>query len=257
MKKSVTDVVQGCSICQQAKPDHNRYPGLLQPLPVTDSTWSMVSLDFVEGLPTSGHFNCILVVVDKYTKFAHFVPLKHPFTALSVAKVYMDNVYKLHGLPTSLISDRDKVFTRKLWKEIFGLAGVTLRMSSSYHPQIDGQTERVNQCMETFLRCFVHACPARWSQWLPLAESGITLAGIQLWAVSPLRLYMDILLVISALTLQTLVQPLTSIFGSRKEQLCSSGEATLTPGTSRMKRKADKGCSERVFQVGDRVYLKL
>lgn len=91
----------------------------------------MVLLDFVEGLPRSGQ---VLVVVDKYSKFAHFLPLRHPFTALLVAKAYMDQVYKLHGMPSSLISDRDCVFTRTLWKELFGLAGVQLRMSSAYHP---------------------------------------------------------------------------------------------------------------------------
>lgn len=129
--------VQSRSVCQQAKPDRARYPGLLQPLPVPDSAWQMVSLDFVEGLPRSGAYNSILVVVDKYSKFAHFVPLKHPFTALIVARAYLDNIYRLHGLPASLISDRDRVFTSRLWK-LFSLAGVTLRMSSSYHPQTDG-----------------------------------------------------------------------------------------------------------------------
>lgn len=105
-----------------------------------------------------------------YSKFAHFVPLRHPYTAASVAKVFMDNIYKLHGLPKSIISDRDRIFTSKLWQLLFKLAGIQLRMSSAYHPQTDGQTERVNQCLKTFLRCFVHACPARWIQWLPLVE---------------------------------------------------------------------------------------
>lgn len=141
MKSSVQQFVHACTVCQQAKPDRARYPGLLQPLPVPDSAWQMDSLDFVEGLPRSGSFNSILVVVDKYSKFAHFVPLRHPFTTLSVAKAYLDNVYKLHGMPLSLVSDRDRVFTSKLWQELFSLAGVQLRMSSSYHPQTDGQTE--------------------------------------------------------------------------------------------------------------------
>jgi hypothetical protein len=154
----------------------------------------MVSLYFVEGLPRSGPSNCILVVVDKFSKFAHFVPLMHPFTALSVAQAYLDNVYRLHGMPESLVSNRDWVFTSKLWKELFALAGVTLRMNYSYHPHTDGQTERVNQCMETFLCCFVHACPSKWSRWLPLAEFGITLLCILLWVVPLLKCYMGILL---------------------------------------------------------------
>jgi hypothetical protein len=159
MKAAIQSFMKQCPVCQQAKPDRARYPGLLQPLPVPDAAWEVLSLDFVEGLPHSGQYNCILVVVDKLTKFAHFIPLRHPFTTLTMAKAYLDNVYKLHGMPISMISDRDRVFTSKLWKELFGLVGVKLQMSSAYHPQTDSQTERVNQCMETYLRCFVHACP--------------------------------------------------------------------------------------------------
>jgi len=138
-----------------------KYPGLLQPLAVPSSSWQMISMDFVEGLPKSGGKNCILVIVDKFSKFAHFLPLSHPFTASQVAKLFMQQVYRLHGMPSSIVSDRDKVFTSLLWQELFRLSNVTLRMSSSYHPQTDGQTERVNQCMETFLRCFVSACPSK------------------------------------------------------------------------------------------------
>lgn len=101
-------------------------------------------MDFVEGLPTSGLANAILVVVDKFSKFAHFVPLHHPFSVESVAKLFLDNIYRLHGLPLSIISDRDRVFTSKFWRSLFRLAGVELRMSSAYHTQTDGQTERVN-----------------------------------------------------------------------------------------------------------------
>lgn len=82
----------------------------------------------------------------------------------------MDNVYRLHGMPSSIVSDRDRIFTSSLWKELFSLAKVELRMSSAYNPQSDGQMKRVNQCMETFLRCFTHSCPKKWSNWLSLAE---------------------------------------------------------------------------------------
>lgn len=94
----------------------------------------------------------------------------HPFTAYSVAKLFIDNVYRLHGLPSAIISDQDRIFTGHLWKLLFKLGGTELRMSSAYHPQTDGQTERVNQCLETYLRCFVHACPTKWSSWLSLAK---------------------------------------------------------------------------------------
>jgi transposase InsO family protein len=117
-----------------------------------------------------GSANAILVVVDKYSNYAHFLALRHPFNAATVARLFMDQIYRLHSLPFAIISDRDQVFTSKVWQLLFQMAGMELRMSSSYHPRTDGQMERVNQCLETFLRCFVHACPSRWLQWLPLAE---------------------------------------------------------------------------------------
>ena len=127
-------------------------------------------MDFIEGLPISSGYNCILVVVDKFSKYSHFVKLKHPFSALTVAQQYMEHIYKLHGMPTTIVSDRDKIFTSLLWKELFKLTGTQLCMSLAYHPQSDGQTESVNQCIETYLRCFIQACPHKWSQWLHLAE---------------------------------------------------------------------------------------
>jgi len=127
-------------------------------------------MDFIEGLPKSGKWNAIMVVIDKFSKYAHFVPIAHPFTALSIAQLYFNQIYKLHGLPTAIISDRDRIFTSALWKELFALSDTQLLMSSSYHPQTDSQTERLNQCLEAFLRCTVHACPKEWAKWISLAE---------------------------------------------------------------------------------------
>lgn len=89
-----------------------------------------------------------------------------------VAHSYLDNVYKLHGLPATIVSDRDLVFTSKYWKELFRIIGTGLNMSTPYHPQTDEQTERVNQCLEIYLRCFIHACPSKWSQYLALLNFG-------------------------------------------------------------------------------------
>lgn len=170
LKQAVQDFVRQCVICQQAKSDRSRLPGLLQPLPVPTSLWQIISMDFIVALPKSQTYTCILVVVDVFTKYANFLPLKHPFTALSVARLFHDQIYKHHGLPQSIISDCDSVFLSHIWQELFRLADVKLCMSSAYHPQSDGQTERVNQCVETFLRCFVHACPKQWSKWLSVAQ---------------------------------------------------------------------------------------
>jgi hypothetical protein len=92
-------------------------------------------MDFIDGLPSSGHANCILVVVDKFTKYAQFIPLSHPYTTSSVAQVFMVNVYKLHGLPSAIILDRDPVFTSMFWQHLFKIIGTDLKLSSSYHPK--------------------------------------------------------------------------------------------------------------------------
>ena len=130
----------------------------------------MISLDFTEERPSSYKFNCILVVVDLFTKYGHLIPLCHLFTASVVAKAFLEHVYRHHGLPTSILSDRDWIFTSNFWSELFKLADVQLCRSTAYHPQSDGQTERLNQCLKTYLWCFVHSCPAKWSQWLVTAE---------------------------------------------------------------------------------------
>lgn len=144
MKSETKMYVQGCHVCQQAKPGRAKYPGLLQPLPVPKSAWKDISMDFIKGLPRSNRYNCILVVVDRFSKYAHFIPLSHPFTATQVATKFLDNVYKLHGMPSTILSDCDKIFTSRFWSELFKAAGTGLDMSTPYHPQTDGQTERVN-----------------------------------------------------------------------------------------------------------------
>lgn len=170
MKMAVKEFVQSCRVCQQAKPERNLPPGLLQPLPIPSGPWDMATMDFIDGLPQSKQFNCILVVVDKLSKYAHFIPLAHAYTASKVAELFVDTIYRLHGMPKILVSDRDPVFTSKFWRCVFQATGTQLRMSTAYHPETDGQTERVNQSIECFMRCFISSHPKKWSQWLGLCE---------------------------------------------------------------------------------------
>ena len=129
LKNDVTQFVGQCQVCQQAKSERVHPLGLLQPLPIPTGAWEDVSMDFVEGLPKSEGFDTILVVVDRFSKYAHFISLKHPYTAQGVAQVFLDTVVKLHGAPKTIVSDRDKVFTSSFWTHLFQLMGVKLLFS--------------------------------------------------------------------------------------------------------------------------------
>jgi hypothetical protein len=109
-------------------------------------------------------------VVDRFLKFAHFIPLSHPYSATTVAKTFFDNIVHLHGIPCSIVSDRYPVFTSTFWKGLFRLAGVKLLHSSAFHPQTDGQSEVTNHTIVMYLRCLAGDRPRSWLQWLPWAE---------------------------------------------------------------------------------------
>jgi hypothetical protein len=181
--------------------------------------------------------------------------LTHPYTARTVAQAYLNQVYKLHGMPKIIISDRDKGFTSNMWKELFKLADTTLNMSTAHHPQTDGQTERLNQCLETYLRCFVQACPAKWSQWLSLSEYWYNTTHHSALEKSPF---------------EVLYGHAPCHFGIVPSDACqvkdlqewlnerpSMTQHNLARAQSRMKLQQDSHRQEREFDVGDWVFVKL
>lgn len=128
-------------------------PGLLQPLPIPNQAWRHISMDFIGGLPKSQGKDTILVVVDRRTKFAHFLALIHLFTAVRVAHKFFKHVHIFHDVLESIMTDRDRLFLRNFYQTHFRVLGTQLHYSITYHPQIDSQTERVNKCIENYLRC--------------------------------------------------------------------------------------------------------
>lgn len=258
MKHDVENFVKQCQVCQQAKHEHCKYPGLLQPLPVPENSWQDLSMDFIEGLPKSDSFSVILVVVDRLTKYAHFYPLKHPFSAQSVAQVFFDNVVKLHGVPRTIISDRDKVFTANFWQALFSLLGTKLQMSSAYHPQTDGQTERVNQCLEMFLRCAVHDAPKQWHKWLSSAELWYNSTYHTALKCTPFKALYGVDPHPGTVPMLPSEEgtEATDFLHSRQLAL-SCLKDNLNKTQHKMKSYAGKNRTPRQFQVGNTMFLKL
>lgn len=215
-------------------------------------------MDFIEGLPKSDGFTVILVVVDRFTKFAHFIPLRHPFTASQVANAVDKTAFKTHGIPHSIVSDRDKIFTSRFWSDLFKVWDTTLSMSSAYHPQTDGQTERVNQCLEMYLRCITQATSTKWNKWLHLAEYWYNTSFHTALGCSPHKaLFGADPHVSQVLVLLSSVHQSVVDLVSERNQLSAFLQQQLQRAQLRMKHQADKGRSERSFAVGDYVFLKL
>jgi transposase InsO family protein len=169
-RAAVKEHVRACVTCQRNKVEQLHPAGLLQPLEVPTTVWSHVAMDFVGGFPRVNGKSVILTVIDCFSKAVHFLPLGHPYTVTSVAKVFFEAIVRLHGLPESIISDRDPVFTSKFWIELCALSGVKLQLSLAFHPQTDGQSEAANKVITMYLRCLAGDRPRQWLKWLSWAE---------------------------------------------------------------------------------------
>jgi hypothetical protein len=170
-RKDVESYVFGCLVCQRNKAQTVKKAGLLQPLSVSSFKWESVSIDFITQLPvTKSGYGAIAVFVDRLTKMVHFAPTYTDCSARDVARLFNDTVFKHHGLPSELLSDRDPRFTSKFWTELTRLLGTKLKMSTAFHPQTDGQTERSNRVLEDYLRHYISPSQDDWDEWLPQAE---------------------------------------------------------------------------------------
>ena len=153
--REVKRYVEGCDACQQNKNRTEQLVGKLMPNSIPDKAWTHISADFITKLPLAQGYDSILVVVDWFTKMAHFVPTTEKTTAEGLARLFRDNVWRLHGLPESIISDRGPQFAAGLMRELNGLLGIETKLSAAFHPQTDGQTEHMNQKLEQYLRMFI------------------------------------------------------------------------------------------------------
>ena len=171
MNERIIDFVRSCPICQKNKAARHQPYGLSSPLELPHAPWQSIAMDFITELPTSEGCDQLWVVIDRFTKMAHFLPLrKERKTVADLAVIFAREVWRFHGLPTDIVSDQDSRFTSETWQELLKTLGICPRMSTAFHPQTDGQTERLNQTIEAYLRAFVSHEQNYWVQLLPMAE---------------------------------------------------------------------------------------
>uniref|UniRef100_A0A8C5PKT4 Gypsy retrotransposon integrase-like protein 1 n=1 Tax=Leptobrachium leishanense TaxID=445787 RepID=A0A8C5PKT4_9ANUR len=170
MSKTITEYITNCPTCIRMKTSRHRPQGLLQPLPVPSVPWSDIAMDFIVELPKSLKHDTIMVVVDRFTKMAHFIPLVGLPTSTETASVFIREIFRLHGLPSTIVTDRGTQFTARFWRAFCKGLHITQALTSAYHPQANGQTERTNGILEQYLRCYISHLQHDWVAYLPLAE---------------------------------------------------------------------------------------
>ncbi|KAL4022676.1 hypothetical protein IC575_016420 [Cucumis melo] len=259
MKREVAELVSKCLVSQQVKAPRQKPAGLLQPLSVPKWKWESVSMDFITGLPrTLKDFTVIWVVVDRLTKSAHFVSGKSTYTASKWAQLYMSEIVRLHEVPVSIVSDRDARFTSKFWKGFQTATGTRLDFSTAFHPQTDGQTERLNQVLEDMLRACALEFPGSWDSHLHLMEFAYNNSFQATIGMAPFEALYDKCcrspVCWGEVGEQRLMGP--ELVQSTNEAIQKIRSRMLT-AQSRQKSYVDVRRKDLEFDVGDKVFLKL
>ncbi|MBW0477896.1 hypothetical protein O181_017611 [Austropuccinia psidii MF-1] len=170
MNQFIKDHVSSCQQCSRKKKIHHKKFGLLKPLQIPSGSWNSLSMDFITQLPLSNNFDSILVVVDRFSKMAIFIPTYGAINALDLAQIFISHVFSQHGLPVGIVSDRGSLFVSSFWTQLCEKPKISRDLSTAFHSETDGQTERVNQILEQYLWMYVSYHQDDWYTWHPLAE---------------------------------------------------------------------------------------
>ena len=261
MREDCQEYVRSCDVCQKVKHDRSGPSGHLTPLQIPEAPFETISMDFITGLPLSNGHDAILVIVDKYTKYGLFIPTTSRVTAAETADLVFKNVTILFGLPRDIVSDRDPRFTSVFWKSLAAAYKTRLAMSTSKHPQTDGQTEVLNADLETKLRAYVSEDRRNWSQWLGVLQFAYNNARHSSHSTSPAQLllgYDPLSPLLRSVDPEGLTQQrhpdvdtrLTNLHAHRQ-----SAELALRRGSDSQAYQYDKGRHSVVLQVGDEVLI--
>ncbi|KAK1424176.1 hypothetical protein QVD17_19496 [Tagetes erecta] len=259
MKREVEAYVSKCLTCLQVKAEHQKPYGKIQPLEIPEWKWEHITMDFITKLPrTPKGYDAIWVVVDRLTKSAHFLPIKETISSEKLAEVFIKEVVTRHGMPVSIVSDRDTRFTSRFWKKFHEEMGTRLHISSAYHPQTDGQSERTIQTLEDMLRACVLEFGGSWDSHLHLAEFSYNNSYHASIKMPPYEMLYG----------RRCRTPICwGEIGQRELGSLEIVEATtkklerikecMKAAKDRQKSYADKRRKNIVFQVGDKVMLKV
>jgi hypothetical protein len=259
MKGDIAEYIAKCDVCSRVKAEHQKPARLLQPLKVPDWKWDQIGMDFIIGLPrTKSGYDSIWVIVDRLTKVAHFILVKTTYTSAKLADIYMKRIVSLHGVPKSIVSDRGTQFTSHFWKQLHESLGTRLEFSTAFHPQTDGQTERVNQILEDILRACALDYGSSWDDNLPYTEFSYNNNYQASIEMAPFE----------ALYGKKCTTPLLwsgvgerSFFGpdiiQEAEEKVRLIKDRLKIAQSRQKSYADSKRREITYEIGDRAYLRV
>ncbi|KAL1915429.1 uncharacterized protein VTP21DRAFT_6887 [Calcarisporiella thermophila] len=252
--------VSSCELCQRNKATNKQPAGLLLPLPVPHDRWEQISMDFIVGLPKAkSGYDSIIVFVDRLSKRAHFVPTKGTVTAPEVARLFFNNIFRLHGLPRVIITDRDSKFTSSFWQELFKCLGTKLTMSTAFHPQTDGQTERINRSLEEMLRHYVSYRQDNWDEFLTPIEFAYNNAIHTTTGFSPFFLDLGRDPIIPANLQQTSqsptnVQAVEEFISALSANICAAQDS-IQLAQSRQEKNYNKRRRRQTFDAGSLVML--
>jgi len=259
MNERIIDFVKSCPECQKNKAARHRPYGLSSPLELPYAPWQSIAMDFITELPVSGKCDQLWVIIDRFTKMARFIPLPQDSkTTADLARGFAREVWRLHGLSTDIVSDRDSRFTSEVWQEFLSLLGIRPRMSTAFHTQTDGQTERLNQTIESYLRAFVGQEQDDWVRLLPMAEFSYNNSVTTGNGISPFYANYGF----HPRTLnppeesEEPVNPASTVYAHWMKAIQDEARKGLEAAQERMRRYTDPARKESpAYQVGDLVML--